>query len=126
MQWNGEANAGFSSAPADRLYLPVDADADRPDVAAQEDDPSSLLNAVRGISALRRKYAKLFSEGVFEPLFAEPGQYPFIYLRRDDTASFLVAINPVDEPREAVFKFPGKHGGSVDPVLGQTGQLPVR
>ncbi len=33
MQWDGGVNAGFSSAEADALYLPIDPDPDRPTVA---------------------------------------------------------------------------------------------
>ena len=47
-------NAGFSTAPADRLYLPVDPDPDRPTVAAQRADDGSLLHLVRRLIALRR------------------------------------------------------------------------
>ena len=40
MQWDdARPNAGFSTAPADRLYLPQDPAPDRPTVAAQRDDP---------------------------------------------------------------------------------------
>ncbi len=35
MQWDGGVNAGFSSAEADALYLPIDPDPERPNVADQ-------------------------------------------------------------------------------------------
>ncbi len=47
MQWDASANAGFSRAPAEQLYLPIDPRPDRPTVAAQAVDPGSLLNRVR-------------------------------------------------------------------------------
>ena len=34
MQWSKEKNAGFSTAPADELYLPIDPSESRPDVAS--------------------------------------------------------------------------------------------
>ena len=42
MQWDNSANKGFSTAAADKLYLPVDDTADAPTVAAQQADPDSL------------------------------------------------------------------------------------
>ena len=54
MQWDDGPNAGFSTAAADRLYLPVDPAPDRPTVAAQLADEGSLLHLVRRLIALRR------------------------------------------------------------------------
>ncbi|GAB6392413.1 MAG: alpha-amylase family glycosyl hydrolase [Treponematales bacterium] len=53
MQWTRGANAGFSTAPAEALYLPVDTAPDAPSVEAQERDPASLLNTVRALLRLR-------------------------------------------------------------------------
>ena len=39
MQWDDTANAGFSTAPPEALYLPIDPDPDRPTVAAQRCRP---------------------------------------------------------------------------------------
>ncbi len=44
MQWDASTNSGFSTAPAEKLYLPIDPAADRPTVAAQLADPASSLN----------------------------------------------------------------------------------
>lgn len=35
MQWNAETNSGFSAAPAEKLYLPIDPQPNRPTVCAQ-------------------------------------------------------------------------------------------
>lgn len=53
MQWDEGPNAGFSTAPSDRLYLPLDPSPDRPTVAAQRADDTSLLHLVRRLVALR-------------------------------------------------------------------------
>ena len=53
------ANAGFSTAPAEALYLPIDPAADRPTVAAQLADPDSVLHLVRTLIALRRAHPAL-------------------------------------------------------------------
>ena len=55
MQWSAGENAGFSGAPAEDLYLPVDPDPDRPNVAAQQDRADSMLNFTRSLLKLRRE-----------------------------------------------------------------------
>jgi maltose alpha-D-glucosyltransferase/alpha-amylase len=105
MQWDASSNAGFSSAPADRLYLPVDSAPDRPTVAAQRADDASLLNCVRRLIALRRAHPALCASGTFEPVSAEAGKLPFVYKRQSGEESLLVAINPSGQPR--VLRLPG-------------------
>jgi glycosidase len=92
MQWDDGPNAGFSTASAHRLYLPIDPDPDRPTVAAQRRDPGSLLNLVRRLLALRRSHAALGSEGSVEVLHSG---YPLVYVRGGE---FLVVVNPRREP----------------------------
>lgn len=94
MQWDDSPNAGFSSAPSERLYLPVDAGPDRPTVATQEADPHSLLNRVRRLIALRKAHPALCASGDWTPVYAERGQYPFVYRRVRGDEAILVALNP--------------------------------
>ncbi|MBN1427286.1 MAG: alpha-glucosidase C-terminal domain-containing protein [Anaerolineae bacterium] len=100
MQWNGGPNAGFSTAPAETLYLPIDPDPRRPNVADQEDDTASLLNRVRRLSALRHAHPALQAAGGFQVVYAEWGRYPFIYRRSAGDETILVAINPAAYPVE--------------------------
>jgi glycosidase len=95
MQWDDSPNAGFSTAPADRLYLPIDPDPDRPTVAAQRADERSLLNLVRRLIALRRATPALGTSGSVEVL--NEG-YPFVYLRG---GTHLVVVNPRRTPADA-------------------------
>jgi maltose alpha-D-glucosyltransferase/alpha-amylase len=88
MQWDDGPNAGFSSAPADRLYLPVDPSPDRPTVAAQHADDTSLLHLVRRLIALRTSSPELGSAGSVEVLHAG---YPLVYIRG---GRYLVVVNP--------------------------------
>ncbi len=101
MQWDRSANAGFSSAPAEALYLPIEPAPDRPTVEAQEGDPSSLLNTVRQLVALRKAHQALCASGTFEPLAAQPGQYPIIYRRSGGGEAVVIALNPTDAVVEA-------------------------
>ena len=61
MQWDDSPNGGFS--PAGATYFPVNADAEygyqRVNVAAQEDDSNSYLNATRFLLRVRRQHPEL-------------------------------------------------------------------
>jgi maltose alpha-D-glucosyltransferase/alpha-amylase len=101
MQWDDSRNAGFSTAPADRLYLPVPAAEDRPSVAAQRDVPDSALNTVRALIALRHAHPALGASGDFTTIMAEAGKLPFVYERSKSSERILVALNPSAQPCEA-------------------------
>ncbi len=88
MQWDEGPNAGFSTAPADRLYLPQDPDPNRPTVAAQRDDPASVLSLVRRLIGLRRSTPALGTLSSTEVLHRD---YPFVYVRG---GTHLVVVNP--------------------------------
>ncbi len=90
MQWDRTKNAGFSTAPADALYLPIDSDANAPNVESQEEDSDSLLHTIRKLLSLRHAYADLQADAEFSVIYAEHGQTPFVYSR----GSLLLAVNP--------------------------------
>jgi maltose alpha-D-glucosyltransferase/alpha-amylase len=94
MQWSKERNAGFSAASLEKLYLPIDPSDQRPDVAAQENDPASMLNFTRKLLKLRREHPALGNAADFQPLYAEKDKYPFVYLRAANGERILIAINP--------------------------------
>ena len=96
MQWSREKNAGFSTAPADELYLPIDSAESRPNVASEENDPASMLNFTRALLKLRREHPALANAADFQPLYAETNKYPFVYLRVAGTERIIVAINPAE------------------------------
>ena len=89
MQWDGGKNLGFSEADAEDLYLPVEQGTAHT-VAAQEADPDSMLNHVRGLIALRHSKADLQNYSPFEVFSAERGSRVFAYKR----GKLLVAMNP--------------------------------
>ena len=115
LQWNASSNAGFSTASADRLYLPVDNDPDRPTVSAQRADGASLLNCVRRLIALRQAHPALYASSSFEPVAAEAGGLPFVYKRQSGEESLLVAINPSGQPRG--LRLPGSLSGQLPETL---------
>ncbi|MDR2480216.1 MAG: hypothetical protein LBD48_13035 [Treponema sp.] len=106
MQWNSGANLGFSDAPAEKLYLPVDAAADAPTVEAQEQSPSSLLNTVRALLRLRHAETDLQAEPNLQFLYAKKGRRPLAYRR----GAFVIALNP-SAVTETIAALPGKCNG---------------
>jgi maltose alpha-D-glucosyltransferase/alpha-amylase len=114
MQWEPGPQAGFSSASLEQFYLPVDPAADRPDVASQMSDPHSLLERVRQLIALRQAHPALTASGSFEPVYAEAGKLPFIYMRQSGDEKILVALNPADLPCEVTLR------GSISAGLPET------
>jgi maltose alpha-D-glucosyltransferase/alpha-amylase len=97
MQWTHGVNCGFSDAPADRLYLPMDVSSDAPTVEQQADDPQSLLNTVIRVIRLRHEHADLQADGSFAVLYAQKGAYPLIYRR----GGLIIAVNPSARPAGA-------------------------
>ena len=83
MQWNADRNAGFSAATPARLYSPVIMDPvwgyEAINVEAQQGDPSSLLNWMRNMIALRKLFS-VFGRGAIE--FFDPANRKVLaYLR---------------------------------------------
>ena len=93
MQWDDTANHGFSTADAQDIYLPVDTAADAPTVAAQADDPDSLLNSVKSLLAFRHAHADLNADAPFKVLYAPKAKddyRPFVWQR----GNLICAVNP--------------------------------
>ncbi len=106
MQWTGDKNLGFSTAEPARLYLPVDAAPDAPNVAAEENDPASLLNRVRQLIRLKHTEPALAAYAEFVPLFARKNAYPFVYARSSGDDVVLAIFNPAAQPASATIRLP--------------------
>src|SRR4029079_16664315 len=92
MQWDASDRGGFTTGEA---WLPLADDAARVNVAAQRDDPRSLLTLYRRLLALRRTEPAL-ATGPFSPLRA-PGDL-LAWVRKDGDRRFLVVLNLGSEP----------------------------
>ena len=95
MQWSGDRNGGFSKANPARLYSPPIMDAiwgyEAINVEAQEADPSSLLNWMRNMIALRKLF-KVFGRGTLR--FLEPSNRRILaYLREYQGEQVLCVAN---------------------------------
>jgi maltose alpha-D-glucosyltransferase/alpha-amylase len=107
MQWDASTNSGFSSAPTDKIYLPLDPDPNRPTVAAQDKDSNSLLNYVRTLLKLRATSSAMGNTGDWKLVSDANKPYPLIYMRWDNNDRYIIAINPSNRKAEAVFISPG-------------------
>ena len=95
MQWSADRNAGFSRATPARLFSPVIMDPvygyEAVNVEAQQGDPSSLLNWMRNMIALRKLF-RVFGRGSIE--FLHPANRKVLaYVRRYDGETVLCVAN---------------------------------
>lgn len=111
MQWDSTTNAGFSSAPTEKLYIKQDDDINRPTVENQLADKNSLLNEVKKLIKIRQSDSALQSRGGIEFVYAEKNKYPLAYIRNDGDNRILVIINPSE--KEAAFDCEYKIGETV-------------
>ncbi len=101
MQWDSTKNAGFSAAGFWNLYLPVDKDPDRPDVAKEERDPNSLLNYTRELLRLRKSSNALSAAGEWQLLSDVNKPYPMVYSRYAGSELYCIILNPTGKKLEA-------------------------
>lgn len=116
MQWDASGNAGFSTAPAEQLYLPLDPDPARPNVADQEKDPTSFLNLVRNLVNIRKANPALGTKGDFQFLNPKGVNYPLVYQRKVDEQRCIIALNPSDSERELTLEYPCRF---IRPLIGE-------
>jgi len=95
MQWNADRNAGFSTATPAQLYSPVIMDPvwgyEAVNVEAQQGDPSSLLNWMRNMIALRKLFS-VFGRGTIK--FLDPSNRKILaYVRQYQEERVLCVAN---------------------------------
>jgi maltose alpha-D-glucosyltransferase/alpha-amylase len=106
MQWDNGTNAGFSTAPADKIYIPLDPDPKRPTVAAQEKEPNSLLNYVRSLLKLRGLSEALGNTGDWKIVSDVNKPYPLIFMRWTNGERYIIGVNSSDKKVEAIISLP--------------------
>jgi len=105
MQWDASPNAGFTTPDA-TPWLPLAPDADRVNVAAQAEDPDSLLTLTRDLLGLRREHPVLL-RGDFERFGPTPdGTFAFRRLGPEGTIN--VVLNFSGEARTVPDGGPGR------------------
>lgn len=116
MQWDRSTNAGFSSAPKDRLYIAQDPDRERPNVQDQMADPESQYHQIRELIALRHAHPALENRGGLTFVSkGAPGE-ALAYIRSCGDEKLLVVLNPNREA--ALFTFDGELGEAVYQIGG--------
>jgi maltose alpha-D-glucosyltransferase / alpha-amylase len=105
MQWTPYDNGGFSSAPPERFVRPILADGDygfeRVSVAAQRNDPDSLLNWLAALIRTRRECPEI---GAGRCRVIDTGNDAILALRFDDLdhESAVVVLNNLSPDRQSV------------------------
>lgn len=104
MQWTAAANAGFSAAPADRLYEPlIDDDVygyQRVNVAAQQADADSLFNWLKHALRIRQQHPA-FSQGDLQLLpSANPALLMYWRLHAAERVLVINNLSGRDQPIE--------------------------
>lgn len=94
MQWKNDQTAGFSTYTPDRLYFSVDTENGKLTVETQENDPNSMLNFVRQLTALRHSSKALGNDGDWQLLSDVSQPYPMIYQRSFGSETYIIALNP--------------------------------
>ena len=95
MQWDGSPGAGFTR-PGVEPWLPVGRDAATVNVAAQRDDPASMLGLYRRLIRYRKGSAALRG-GAYRSLPDAPDGC-YAYLRSAGDERLLVALNFTGQP----------------------------
>ncbi len=120
MQWNDTANAGFSTAPT--TWLPVAADYKTVNVAAESNQPDSLLNWNKKLIAMRKNDPALRDGSI--TMLDKTNANVLSYLRQGPAGkpSIVVALNFTAQPQTVSLN--GVKGKTVrtlltnDPALG--------
>jgi maltose alpha-D-glucosyltransferase/alpha-amylase len=122
MQWSGNRNAGFSFADPARLSVPVNTGPvygyQVVNVESQKRQPSSLLNWMRRLIAVRRQYTA-FGRGTIE--FLEPrNQAILAHVRRHRDERILVVANLSGKAQSVDLPLSFYAGGQPLELLGGT------
>ena len=115
IQWSSESQAGFTTG---KPWLRLSHNWKQINVAAQEEDPNSILNYYRKAIAFRKENPTLVY-GEVEPLLREHEQI-FAFLRKEKNQQLLVLLNLSDQDVE--FQLP-KHVNAGRVLLHNYGQV---
>jgi len=103
MQWNSGINAGFSTADPERLWLPLVSNAlygyQAVNVESQQRNPTSLLNWMRRLIAVRRQ-SRVFGRGSIE--FLKPDNHRVLAFTRTLGRETVLAVNNLSGTAQAV------------------------
>ncbi len=120
MQWNAQANAGFSSTEP---WIEVNPNYPNINVEIQESDPHSILNYYRQLIALRKQY-NVIIEGDFKPYYVNHKALYF-YTRSDEQCTVIVIANHGE--KELAFDVPNEFSTEhTTPILSNMEKKPLQ
>ncbi len=127
MQWTPDRNAGFSRADPQRLYLPPIMDPvygyEAVNVEAQTREPSSLLNWMKRMLAVR-KQSQAFGRGRLS--FLKPGNRKILaYLREHGDEAILCVANLAHSAQPVELDLARLRGRVPVELLGRTAFPPI-
>ena len=119
MQWDSSPNAGFSAAPADKLYAPVISEGEyayqKVNVAIEKEDPHSLLNKVKALIRIRKAHPVL-AMGTYA--FLQPEKKACLLIHRSLNGQHLIcALNLTDKPQSIQLDLTPFKGCQVNSLL---------
>jgi maltose alpha-D-glucosyltransferase / alpha-amylase len=121
MQWTSGANAGFSSAPAERLYTPVIDSADfgavRINVEAQRAAPDSLFHTIQRMIAVRKQHPA-FGRGDFN--WVNPGTQTIAAYTRQFQGETILVINNLGDTSQVALPPQALSGAYTDAFTGNS------
>jgi alpha-glucosidase len=106
MQWDGSAEAGFTTSA--KPWLPVPPSATQYNVEAERKDPDSIFNWYKRLLALRKSEPAL-RDGSYESV-NDTDPNVFAFLRRSGDSTVLVALNFTAKAQTVQLAIPGKDG----------------
>jgi maltose alpha-D-glucosyltransferase/alpha-amylase len=127
MQWSPDRNAGFSRADPQRLYLPPIMDPvygfEAVNVEAQQRDPSSLLNWMKRMLAVRRQH-QAFGRG--QLTFLRPGNRKILAYVRDHGDDTILCVANLARSAQPVELDLARYKGHVPvELMGRTAFPPI-
>jgi maltose alpha-D-glucosyltransferase/alpha-amylase len=127
MQWSRDRNAGFSTAEEGRLYLPVINDPvygyQTINVDAQSRTPSSLLNTMKRLIAVRKRH-RAFGRGTIA--FLRPRNPSVLAFFREYADDLILVVANLSERSQPVELDLSRYRGAVPfELLGETRFPPV-
>ncbi len=127
MQWDDSENAGFSTAPAEIIQIPVIDNSDygykRVNVVQAKADPNSLFNWLKNAIEIRKQHP-VFGEGSFR--MCSPSQPSILaWIRESKEERILAVVNLSPDPQIVDLKQPGMEVSQITPILSSEDSITV-
>jgi len=100
MQWTAGERAGFSPPVAEAPWLPLATNYQDINIAAQQEDPTSLLSLYHRLLAIRKIHRAL-QQGAYQ-VFSPAPENTYCYLREGSRETLLIALNFSGESRRLI------------------------